>query len=436
MSEGTGTEGRLLLGTAKIDITPASPIPLAGYGHRKGPYAGINRRLFARMNVFEQTEGGETRRVLIGMGDIIWWPGERMDPIRETLESKFGIRPSDVILSAQHTHGGPQTSASFCDILGLTDDDYLTYLERQLFAAVETAIANLEPVTAEQGKGESYIGINRRKMAGDKMTMAPNPDGLYDSEVNVVRFRKDDGGTKAVFIHYTCHPTTTGDNFINSDYPGVTAERLEATLGCGAVVSFLQGCAGNIRPALHRDGKFYSGHDEEVMRFGRSLADEVERVLDGPMKTLDQAPLSGSRVVVELPFQPLPSEAELDEAAGKGGHMQQWAEKLRCHPEKLRPYIPFQVNRIALAQGLAYLAMDGEVVLEYGAYAKQLSGGETLAMGYSNGMVGYVPTASQVAEGGYEGKDSFVYFALPAAFDPELESIIKNAIQQLIRKED
>ncbi|TMV52996.1 hypothetical protein FE783_02080 [Paenibacillus mesophilus] len=427
---------RLLLGTAKVDITPQRPIPLAGYGHRKGPFLGINRRLYARVNVFEQHDGVEKRRVLIAQGDIIWWGSERMARIRETLAERFGIGPSDLILSAQHTHGGPQTSTEFCDVLGLPDADYLDSLDQSLFRGVETAIANLEPITIERGKGDCRIGINRRKIVGGAMTMAPNPDGLLDTDVNVIRFRKEDGTAKAVFVHYTCHPTTTNTNYVTSEYPGVAAERLEATFGRGTVVSFLQGCTGNIRPALHRDDKFYSGTEEEVAKSGRLLANEVERVLDGTMEELAALPVSGRRIVVQLPFQTLPTEAEIDERIAKGGALAEWGMKLRSNPEKLRSHIPFELTRIKLADGLSFLAMDGEVVLEYGDYAKELSGDRTLAMGYSNGMIGYVPTASQIAEGGYEGKDSSVYFALPAPFAPETETIIRKAIEQLIREEE
>lgn len=427
---------KLLLGTAKIDITPERPIPLAGYGHRKGPFLGVNRRLYARINVFEHDEGGKKRRVLIAQGDIIWWGSERMARIRETIAQRFRIGPSDLILSAQHTHGGPQTSTEFCDILGLPDADYLDRLDQALFLGVETAMANLEPVTIERGKGDCRIGINRRKIVNGSMAMAPNPDGLLDTDVNVIRFRKEDGVTKAVFIHYTCHPTTTNTNFVTSEYPGVAAERLEATFGRGTIVSFLQGCTGNVRPALHRDDKFYSGSEEEVAKFGRQLANEVERVLDGAMEELAAVPVSGRRIVVRLPFQKLPTEAEIDERIAKGGALAEWGEKLRSRPEKLQSHIPFELTRIKLADGLSFLAMDGEVVLEYGDYAKRLSGDGTLPMGYSNGMIGYVPTAAQIAEGGYEGKDSGVYFALPAAFAPETETIIRNAIEQLIREEE
>lgn len=427
---------QLLLGTAKIDITPERPIPLAGFGSRKGPFLGVNRRLYARINVFEQNDGGKRSRALIAQGDIIWWGSERMPRIREALRERFGIEPSELILSAQHTHGGPQTSTAFCDVLGLPDADYLERLDEALFRGVEAAVASLEPVTVERGKGDCRIGINRRKMIGGAMSMAPNPEGLLDTDVNVVRFRRADGSAKAVFVHYICHPTTTNTNFVTSEYPGVAAERLEATFGRGTVVSFLQGCTGNIRPALHRGDKFYAGTEEDVAKFGRMLANEVERVLDGEMAELQAVPLAGKRLVVQLPFQTLPTDAEIGERIARGGPLAEWGEKLLRHPEKRRSHIPFELTRVTVADGLSFLAMDGEVVLEYGDYAKRLSGDRTLAMGYSNGMVGYVPTAAQIAEGGYEGKDSGIYFALPAPFAPETEAIIRTAIEQLIREEE
>jgi hypothetical protein len=428
--------GKLLLGTAKVDITPDRPIPLAGFGHRKGPFEGINRRLFVRVNCFGQTDGHTTRKMIVAMGDIIWWGSERMERIRKTIREKWGIREQDIILSAQHTHGGPSTSTLFLDALGIPDEAYLNRLDELLFEAVEQAAGSMEPVTAERGSGECRIGINRRKMQDGKMTMAPNPDGLLDPVATVFRFRKENGKTKAVLIHYTCHPTTTNINFVHSDYPGVAAERLEGTFGGETVVTFLQGCTGNVRPALVRDGKFYSGTDDDVRRLGKALADTVEQVLEGPMEPLSPAPFDSKQIVVQLPFQTLPGDEDIDAAISKGGAWAEWGERLRRKPELLRPHIPFELTRLDIADGLSFIAMNGEVVLEYGMFIKEETKGKVLPLGYANGMVGYVPTAAQIAEGGYEAKDSSIYFALPAPFDPSIETIIRQGITQLIRKED
>jgi hypothetical protein len=55
-----------------------------------------------------------------------------------------------------------------------------------------------------------------------------------------------------------------------------------------------------------------------------------------------------------------------------------------------------------------------------------------LPVGYSNGMVGYVTTARQIEEGGYEPVESSRYYGLPAPFAPEIEPILESAIASIV----
>ncbi len=424
----------LYMGAAKVDVTPDVPVPLAGFGVRKGIHEGISNRLYLRANVFRQTIAGEDRLVLLAQADIIWWGPERMEGIYKKLFERFGIREEHVILNASHTHGGPQTTAAFIDTLGLPDNDYIEKLEELLLQAVEEAVQSIEPVVAERGTGTCQIGIHRRKWVDGKIVMVPNPEGALDTDVNVVRFTTDSGRTKAILTHYTCHPTTTNANLVNSDYSGVAMEQVEQAVGGGAVASFLQGCCGDTRPALHKDGAFYSGTNEDVLRSGRILGYEVLAVLGGPLIPVGEGQIGGSKVEVKLPFDSLPTLDEVAATAQSGsGIHAEWAVKLKQNPQLLQPAIPLQLTRIDIAKGLSFLAMDGEMVLEYGSIIKQMSGGTVLPLGYSNGMIGYVPSAKQVGEGGYEGRDSFPLFMLPAIFDSALQDEIEKGFKQLIR---
>jgi hypothetical protein len=258
---------RTKLGVAKLDISPDEPLPLSGFGGRKGKFEGVSHRLYMRVFLFEQNNGS---RVLLVEADIIMWAGERMEGLLSRLRERFGIDERSVILSASHTHGGPQTSALMLPVVGVHHPEYTLLLEDRLFQGIEQAIGRLEPVTIECGQGECSVGIHRRKYVDGRMTMAPNPDTPIDREVTVIRFRGEDETTIGVLFHYTCHPTTTSDNLLTSDYSGVAMESVEQSLGEGAVAAFLQGCCGDIRPALIRDGRFYSGHDEDVHRIGGS----------------------------------------------------------------------------------------------------------------------------------------------------------------------
>ncbi|WP_127578746.1 neutral/alkaline non-lysosomal ceramidase N-terminal domain-containing protein [Paenibacillus koleovorans] len=425
----------LRLGVAKIDISPEQYVPLAGFGNRKGLMEGVAAPIFLRANAFIQRVDGVERRALVVQADIIWWGPERMEGIRRRLADSFGLKPELMILSATHTHGAPQTTFAFIETLGLPETAYIEQLEESLIEAVREAFERAEPVRIERGRGECRIGIHRRKLVDGIMEMAPNPDGPLDPHVELVRFITDSGDTSAVWLHYTCHPTTTGVNSLHGDFPGAASERLEMYLGGGAVVSFLQGCCGDTRPALIRDNKFYSGTLEEAEELGLQLADAAEEVFAaGRFASIEPGILDGRQVVVGLPFQPLPSMAEIAATADHPGVPSEWARKLTSQPELLQPEIPLELTKLELAPDLSLLAMNGEIVLEYGLKVKRLSGGSTLPLGYCNGMVGYVPTAAQVDEGGYEGGGSSKLFSLPAVFDRSLEQVIEAGIAELTKQ--
>jgi glucosamine-6-phosphate deaminase len=89
-----------------------------------------------------------------------------------------------------------------------------------------------------------------------------------------------------------------------------------------------------------------------------------------------------------------------------------------------------------LAGDLSFLAMNGEAVVEYGLFVKRRFAGKVLPLPYSNGMIGYVPTARQIGEGGYEARESIFYFGLPAPFASSLEHKIHNRLTELVEEDD
>lgn len=425
----------LALGTAKVDITPLKPVPLAGFMKRAGPFDGISQPLYARILFFEQEEiPGRKRAAVLVSADIIWWGQELTARLQHRLAERWGIREPFVILHATHTHSAPQTTYRFTPSLGKPDSGYMERLEERVFAGIEAAVGRVEPVMAERGRGECHFGIHRRKRIGGRMEMAPNPDGPADPEVNVVRFYTRSGQTKAVLVHFTCHPTTTEENFVSPEYPGVAMEKIERSLDAEAVAAFLQGCCGDIRPALVRSGRFYRGSRKEVAMLGNTLANEAIRLLQQPMESLRPCRLTGRTASISLPFQKLPTTAELEQVKDQPTVIGEWARLLLQEPERIRPGIPLKINWLKLVEGLSLLTMNAEIVVEYGLFVKRQLGGSVLPVPYSNGMIGYVPTAGQVAEGGYEARDSLLYFGLPAPFAPSIEEEIYSAILNLIEE--
>ncbi len=420
------------LGVAKADITPRKPLPLAGFAHREGNFEGISHRLQARVLFFEQAEKSKKQRTLLVSADLIWWGPDRIRGLRRRLKERWGLNEDSVILHATHTHSGPQTSVRFTSQLGKSDPDYLEKMESSVLAAVDRAADGLETITVEQGRGECHIGINRRQRVGDEIEMAPNEHGPTDPEVGVFQFQTGAGKTKAILVHYACHPTTTDDNLISSEFPGVAMELVENELGEEVVAAYLQGCCGDIRPALTRERDFYRGSDAEVRQLGVTLANEVLSVMNRPMKVLSSCRLDGRYTTVPLPFQELPTRADLKAKKRRPNLVGEWSRLLLREPERVQPSIPLEMSLQNIADGLSLLAINGEVVVDYGLLVKQRFGGRILPVPYSNGMIGYIPTARQVLEGGYEAKESTLYFGLPAPFAPGLESKIHDGIVSLV----
>jgi len=420
------------LGTCKKDITPTMPLPLAGFATRSGNFQGVAHRLYVRIFVFEQTNAaGVQSKALIVSADLIWWGNERMDILRKLLEDQYGICSDSIILQGTHTHSGPQSSNLHTSTLGKCDMDYVMRLEEILIEGVGQALLSLEPVSIERGNGQCDMNMNRRKLINGRVRMAPNEDGPIDREVNVIRFRRMDGSDKAVMVHYACHPTTTDNDEISSEYCGVAMEEMEKQLGGDIVCAFMQGCCGDIRPALVHEGEFFRGVDEDVCMFGKKLYSEVMTVLNQEMTSLMPAMLKSQRIQIPLLLETLPTLEELQQKQNTEGTIGAWSRMLLADPNRIQPTVKFDMTLLKIADNLSFLAMNGEVVVEYGLFLKKKYGGRILPVPYSNGMVGYIPTALQVQEGGYEGRDSFAAFGLPAPFIPTLEEEILRAAEEL-----
>lgn len=435
MKNGTDPVGEptLLLGTAKVDITPEYPVFLGGYGHRKTLFEGISHPLHAKVALLRQHQGNQMKQQLIISGDLLGWGNDVTHHIRTQLQA-YGFATDEIMLSASHTHSGPQIDERLA-LIGAVDQAYKDGLIKKLLSAVDEAIDNIEPVSVSRGAGTCTFGVYRRQMVEGTISMLPNPDGPNDQEVTVVRFATADDRTKSLIVHFTCHTTTTGDNLVSSEFSGVAMELIEQELGEASTAMFVQGCCGDIRPALIKEGRFYSGHDEQVRDLGGQLYREVIRILGEAMLPLSNTTLATERVECPLVYTDIPTLEELQEKVQSDDPwIRRWAQLLLEHPEWLQDSIPLDLVRFDIAEGLSLLSMNAEMVIRYGLYIKEKSDRAVLPLAYTNGVLGYVPTAEQIAEGGYEAGASHIYFGLCSPFVPKLEQDIYQSIDLLLEK--
>ncbi|CAG7621528.1 hypothetical protein PAESOLCIP111_02347 [Paenibacillus solanacearum] len=420
----------MFLGTSKIDITPVAPVPLCGFASRsdKGPFESVSLPLYARVFYFRSdNSAGESHSAILVSADLIWWGSDRVPLLRRKIRDRLKIE--HVILHGSHTHSGPQTSALFSDLLGKVDPAYVAYLESRLLEGIEAAVGNAELVTMARGRGGCDIAINRRGWNNGESVIGPNPEGPVDHELQVIRFMAVGGRVKALLVHYACHPVITRENRVSSEFIGVAMEQLEEAFGDGTVAAYIQGTCGDINPA--EGGDICCGGDIEVCRMGQRLAHAVERVLLGRLEPLESAAIQSKTAEIALPLQRLPRHEELEALQNDAGVMGDWSRFLLRSPEYLTDRLTLEITKLTLADGLVLVAMNGEIVVEYGLFLKRISNGTILPMGYSNGMIGYLPTAEQLAIGGYEPLKSTYYFRMPAPFEPSVEELVKSTLLQM-----
>jgi len=81
---------------------------------------------------------------------------------------------------------------------------------------------------------------------------------------------------------------------------------------------------------------------------------------------------------------------------------------------------------------VALVGLGGEAFVEYALHARARSAASsTMALGYTDGVVGYLPTAIAYEEGGYE-PNSYKVFATARPWDPALEGVIKGEIDRML----
>jgi hypothetical protein len=232
--------------------------------------------------------------------------------------------------------------------------------------------------------------------------MAPNPNGPSDPECTVIRFCRPSGSTKALLVHFTCHPTTSAENAVSGEFCGAAMTAVEEFLGPDTAAGFLQGCCGDVRPALIRDGEFFRGDHIDVKRLGSELSTVVIDALSRPMHRCRTGPCSHLTSAVPLTF-------EQHSAAG----------------------IPLEMTKVRFGADLGFVTFNAEIVVEYGLCVKQGSGGAALPIGYTNGMIGYVTTEQQLVEGGYESREAFQFFNMPGPFAATTERQVRHAVDRM-----
>lgn len=419
-------------GVARVNITPGKPIYLTGYASRNRPSEGKTQDLWAKALAVQDNRGG---RVVIVTTDLIGLPRAISDVIAARVLKEHRLERSQLVLNSSHTHTGPLIRSNLEIMFTLKPEEsavvreYADLLTEQLVELVGAALKNLVPANLAFGNGKGTFAINRRELTPKGMRIGLNPEGPSDHDVPVLSVSAADGKLLAVLFGYACHNTTLGGDIyqITGDYAGYAQEGIEKAHP-GATAMFVMLCGADQNPNPR-------GKIELAQQHGSSLAAEVKRVMEGKMSPAGGRIRSAFRIV-DLPFAH--HSRETFEALLKDTNpvkVRNAQRMLKTYDEgrPIRTY-PYPVQAVAFGKDLTFLALGGEVVVDYVLRAKKEYGAAGLIVaGYSNDVMSYIPSLRVLKEGGYEANDSMVYYGLPGPYNTEVEERVFDTIQRVMK---
>jgi neutral ceramidase len=416
-------------GTAKVVITPTHFMWMSGYGSRTKPAEGKVHELWAKALALQAPDG--KRCVLITM-DLVGIDRELSKSVCAQIEKRTNLPRSAIMLSVSHTHCGPVVGRNLRAMYFLDEaqhklvDEYSADLETKLVQVTEAAFKDLKLVELTQGKGLATFATNRRtnKEADvPKLRELGRLKGPVDHDVPVLSVRDSQGKVRAVVFGYACHSTVLSFQQWCGDYPGFAQLELEKRYP-GALALFWAGCGADQNPLPRRTVALAEA-------YGHQLANSVEAVLKAPMSPV--APkLATAYTEVDLPLADLPSrEALVQDTLSKDRYIVSRAKLLLKQLEQqgsLRQTYPYPVQTWQLGTDLTWIALGGEVVVDYALRLKRELGPVWVA-GYANDVMAYIPSLRVLKEGGYEGGGAMVYYGLPTVWSPRVEDTIIRAVQ-------
>jgi len=399
-----------------VDITPRRPLPLAGYSRRTEPFAGVADPLEANALVCRD---GQQTLVLVAF-DLLY-VGELL---RHKLQAALAaeVQPEQLFLTASHTHFAPATDPTLPQ-LGPVDEGYVDFVAEQVAGLVRRLLqAALRPLLLGTGQCRTDLAVNRR-LTGWRMTgrfpflrhgvwMAPNPAGPIDEQVRVARI-----GPDVVLWNFACHPVFLPRmDHVSADFPGFVRAAVRRVLGAHTTVLFCQGFSGNIFPSFVRSMRTLAGRLKRKL-LGRSEAVQPE---------VWQRWATGLASQVLAAARDIPSQPAVSFLACRRGEI------------PLEILVPgnatgkrIQAHILDLGAALRIVGMSAEPVVEYLPLFENLFGPRPLfCVGCMDGVVGYVPTAQMIVEGGYEVEDFRAAFGLAGRFHPQAEQLLQD---QLLR---
>jgi hypothetical protein len=393
----------LRVGVGITVINPFLDVPLAGYYYPRPP-VGIHDDLHAKTLVFDD---GHDQIVLVAC-DLVELPRAAVENARQRIQKSFGIPPDHILITATHSHTGPQMVP-----------EYVPKLGHWIADSVEMAEHDKQPVQLlEAVEEEPSLPHNRRylmkdgKVATNPGFLNPNivePVGPIDPRLPVLTAETPQGRRIMTWVNYSMHQDTVGGDWISADYSYYLGRMLSTFEGPDMTTIFTIGAAGDINHwNFHQPGP-QRGFDT-AKRLGEVLGADVLKAYTH-LSPVDSNHMRAMSSTLKLPFQDVsrddvqkaeqilsvPPPPNVDFTLDRV-----WATKVMKIHDSKKPNISAEVQVVTLGP-LAFVGVPGELFVQLGMQIiKESPFPDTFILELANQDIGYIPTKEAFEQGGYE----------------------------------
>jgi len=294
-----GATGKFMVGLGRADITPRESVPLAGYGNTAMRMStGFLDFLYTTCVAFTDAEGNT---VLLFNNDLINTNATVADAARSSIAGTLGLSVDNVLISATHTHSGPDQGSNLPSI-----QRYRAYLIQRMKEAALAAMEDRKPAEMYIASGEvlnlnfvrhyimndgSYVGDNFGDASGKTYVKHTSE---ADHILQLVKFTRE-GGEDILLSNWQQHQTevggTKGNRYdISADIAGYYRSILEAKLNCK--LAYFTGASGNVNPTSRIPAeKLYDNHDvigTKLAEGAMEVAKNFQKAETGKVQALGQ----------------------------------------------------------------------------------------------------------------------------------------------------
>lgn len=418
------------VGFATADITPPVGWRRAG-GFTELISTGVHDPLMTKAMVVQE---GATMFAFVG-NDLCSVPRDLTDQAREKASRLTGIPAANIVITATHTHGGPEYLGPLREFLherakkanGGRDPhepiDYRAQLVGRWAGVIAAAWSNRQPASLEVVIPRlEGVAFNRRYWMKDGSvgwiprkgdTNILRPAGPVDTDFPFLLARRagspDAIGSLAVFA---MHTAVYGGPPFGADFPGHLQTNLAAAFGPNFVSIFGEGCAGDVNHLnpFHPDPQHWTNVSPAI---GRAMAQVAltnlpyasavkpgsfavrSTTIRSPVTPISDAEYAAARQLMETLDGNGAAFLTLVDAWRKIFRRQFWEQ----HGGRL----PQEVQAVRFDADTALVTLPHEVFTELGMAIKAASPfRRTLVVSLANDVDFYIPTRRAFEEGNYE----------------------------------